>query len=262
MYGKYVWFSGASAANIVSDLVALITGADIASLSVACNKPLTTKLGSTPGWTVVDAAYGVVGRAHVVGGVSNKQARITCTTAVQLAIVEDWNASTHVAANAVPAAVCGLGIAGVGAVNYLFTPDFLLIAASDWTKWQAGYEIKRDGPVLIDNSVPAHFQLGESASTFIRIKAPTAIGDLFNGAMTVQSAYGTLVAASVRDRGEALYIPMVPAIGVAANVPIGEAYSLMVAGGYGLSGDYMLDQTNANYLIVKQGGTLFAFPRS
>ena len=56
MYGVYSWNAGASAVNVVADLLALMGGAVVDDLSLSANKAACSVGGVASGWSVVDAA--------------------------------------------------------------------------------------------------------------------------------------------------------------------------------------------------------------
>ncbi len=263
MYGVYAWNAGATAANVLADLLALMGGATVASLSASCNKAASSVAGVASPWSLVDtASYGVI-QAASLAGAGNKQARITVTTTINLTAVEAWNTGTHAAANATTAVACSLAIASAGSVKFQFCDDCLLIASSDWTAWAAVGEIKRDGPLLTDTARPNNFLLTNAGLMYLpRLKSTTAVGDTTNLSVSNASPYGALVATGTRDTADSLYIPMVPMVAYTAGVPIGETVGPMIAGGYGVSGDLMVDGAGATYQLAKYSSTIYAFKRT
>jgi hypothetical protein len=257
MYGKYAWNAGATAANIIADLIALFGGAAVNTLSAACNQAQSNTAGAASPWVAYDAAYGVVQAPSMVGA-GNKQVQLKVTAnLLQMASVEGWNASTHAAVNAMAAQNCSLTIVSAGSVNFLATDEFLMLSASDWSVWQCAFEVKRDGPMLSDVAVPAQFQVGQAACYAPRLKNPTSAGFTVSASVGVISAYGTLGTTTLRDLTDSLYIPLVPLVCFSQTgaAPIGEASALMTSGLYGGSGDYMLDGSGNTYLLAKVGST-------
>lgn len=261
MYMTYAWIAGATAAQVTADIAALIAGADIATLSASCNKPGSSAAGEASGWTLDDGPYGVVSRAGQAGG-PRVAARITAsaTPKLQLAAVDQWSVPAHTAAYASTAVDCSLSLAAAGSVQIVATADALLIAASDWSAWGMVVESKRDGPALAaDAAAPGSVLIGSASVAYMpRVKYPAQSGDASNPAVTVQSSYGSLSASAARNRAEALYIPMVPAVLTYSQVPVGELVNVQVAGGYGQSGDYMLDAAAVTWQLAKQGATILA----
>ena len=101
MYAKYVYNAGATAANILSDVIAIMTGTtDIATLSASCNKPSTTIIATIPaGWTMHDAAASddskVIKAPLADDPTKFKYARLDTWSAGYLIaqIYETWNAT-------------------------------------------------------------------------------------------------------------------------------------------------------------------------
>lgn len=263
MFANYAWNAGATAANIVADLLALVAGADVAALSASCNKALTTRDGAASGWSVDDAAYGVL-RAPCVGGgpASDKLARISCGTKIQLSTVDSWVSATHTAGYSTTAYDVSLAIAAAGSVSMLATPDVMMLAASDWSVWQIVAEIKREGPLMIDAAAPSWVVIGQNDNCYSpRLKNPAAAGETAPASLSLSSAYGNLTASTTRDRAEKLYIPMAPAVATVSGVPVGEFAGVMISGGYGQSGDYMMDAGGVQWWLCKTSSRLVAVKR-
>lgn len=263
MYGVYSWNAGAAAVNVVADLVALLTGGAIADLSVAANKAACSVEGAASGWVAQDAAYGVIKRDGLAGG-PGMMARLTvsATPRIQLATVDGWVMGSHSATYATAAVDVGNATTAAGSVSFVATDAGLLIGASDWTYWAAVSEVKRDGPALNDALAPGVMIVNSAGSCGMpRLKAPAAVGDVTAPACTLQSAYGALSASAARDRTEKLYLPMAPAVVIYSAVPVGEVAGLMVVGGYGQSGDYVLDAAGDAWQIAKFGATLVAIKK-
>lgn len=119
MYCRYDYNAGATAANIMADLVAILTGAstDSSTLSAGCNKPNTAFINTvSPGWTVHDAAAGSgaqVLKAPFADASGYKYAwfNFTATTYAN-GLYETWNATTHAGTNAANAAYGATQTAG------------------------------------------------------------------------------------------------------------------------------------------------------
>jgi hypothetical protein len=106
MYAKYEYNSGATQANILADLVLILTGTtDVNSLSASCNKT-TSSITATvaSGWTVHDASAGsgkqVLKAAYVDNGSAYKFAELTVTSSeLQIHVNETWNETAHTYTN-------------------------------------------------------------------------------------------------------------------------------------------------------------------
>ena len=263
MYGTYSWNAGAAAVNVIADLVALVTGGAVADLSVAANKAACSVEGAASGWVAQDAAYGVVRRDGLAGG-PGMTARLTVsgTPRIQLAAVDGWVMGSHSASFATAAVDVGNVTTAAGSVSFIATDAGLLVGSSDWGYWAAISEIKRDGPALSDALAPGVMLVVSNGYCYMsRLKAPAAVGDVTAPNCQFQSAYGSLSASAARDRAEKLYLPMAPAVVSYSSVPVGEVAGLMVVGGYGQSGDYMLDAAGDTWQIAKFGQTLVAIKK-
>lgn len=108
MYAKYQYVSGATQANILADLTAILTGeTDKNNLSAGCDKTNTTITSTiAAGWTLHDGSSGTnkkVIKAPYSGNASKyKYAEINLysTTGFTAQIYEDFNATTHTGTNA------------------------------------------------------------------------------------------------------------------------------------------------------------------
>lgn len=263
MYGQYAWNAGATAQNVINDLVALLCGAEVVDLSASCNKAATVAEGAATGYEAIDAAYGVIKAAGQAGGPGRlMRLQVSAQNRVQLGVVDQWVMGSHSATYASGVIDASGLITAAGSVNLLATNDALLVAASDWSYWAASAEVKRDGPMMGDALAPGGFVVGGYYCYMPRLKSPTAVGDLPGPSCTFASAYGSLSASACRDRLEKLYIPMAPAVLSYSSVPVGEVAGVMVSGGYGQSGDMMQDAAGDSFVIARnQSGVLLAIPR-
>lgn len=262
MHGVYAWNAGAVPAQVTADILALIAGGLVADLSASCNKAVTNAGGEASGWSVVDAAYGVMAHAGQAGG-PGMLARLTAsaTPRLQLAAIDAWNMGSHAAGFAATPLDCSGSMAVAGQLSIIAGPSGLLLASSDYAQWALVSEVKRDGPALAgDAMAPGGFAIGAGGYCYMpRLKSPSAVGDMAGASVTLQSAYGQLSTTAARSRGEALYLPMVPGTLQYSNVPVGEMAGPMIAGGYAQSGDYIVAANGDKYQIVKFGySTLIA----
>lgn len=264
MYGVYSWNAGITAGQIQQDLVALLCGSAIDDLSAGCNKAETTVGGAASGFVVVDQPFGVLSHPGQGGG-PGILARITVSAGprVQLAAVNQWNLGTHAAAFVTNAADCSNLTTAAGSLNFIASGDGLLLASSDWGVWAFAGEVKRDGPVLAGDALaPGGFVVSSGGYCYMpRVKSPTGVGDLSNASCQLSSAFGQLYGAAARNRAEQLYLPMAPAVVSYGQVPVGEVVGMMIAGGYGQGGDFVVDADDAVYQIVKYSSLLYAIPK-
>lgn len=268
MFGAYVWKAGATAPGVVADLLAIASGEPVSALSAACDKTATTIDGAPSGWAVHDAAYGVLSAPSVADAGVTKLARIAhAGGVVQLSTADAWNAATHAATNAVDARAVSLPVAVPGAIAFVMTPEVFLLAAADWSSWHAVCEIKRDGPLLRDTTAPNWVLMGAEDGMTAEVRSPRLknvadVGDATNLALDVASAYGPLAGATTRDRQERLYIPMGPVVTTVGQVPVGELVGVLAAGGYGMSGDYLIDAESNSWLLAQLSDLLLAVKRA
>ncbi len=108
MYASYFYSAEATAANILADVVAILTGeTTVANLSAGCDKVNTTIDASVAvaGWTSHDASAGtnaVCLKAAVADNASQYKYLVIDTNSdgyIHTKVYEDWNATTHAGTN-------------------------------------------------------------------------------------------------------------------------------------------------------------------
>ncbi|MBF0421331.1 MAG: hypothetical protein HQL78_14365 [Magnetococcales bacterium] len=107
MFTKYAYSASATAANILADLLAILTGETVvANLSASCDKPNTSILSTIPaGWALHDAAAGTNARAIKSPLADNanafKYVVLDLNTAgfIQTKVYETWDATGHTGTN-------------------------------------------------------------------------------------------------------------------------------------------------------------------
>lgn len=106
MYAVYNYKAGAVAAQVIADLVALLTGTTSpSSLSASCNTASTSIVSTVAaGWSLFDAAAGVnteCVRALNQDGTTYKYLLLagTSNTVLTYTQAESWNATTHTGTN-------------------------------------------------------------------------------------------------------------------------------------------------------------------
>lgn len=266
MRGEYAWLAGASASNVLADLVRWVTGGDIAGMSAACNKPASSVSGpGAGGWSAVDAGYGVVRHAGLAGGPGvTLRLSVSAAQRVQVSAVDGWDAGSHSGTHATTAFDASLLLSAAGSVNLIAGDGVLMVASSDWASWVVGAEVKRAGPALAGAASKSGALIVTSSNQhyMARVKTPSTAGDTNNAYLTLQSAYGALSAAAARDQTEHLYLPMAPATVAYSSVPVEEIEGVLMVGGYAMSGDSVLDAGGAEYVVLKAGGSGFAVLRA
>ncbi|MBF0182523.1 MAG: hypothetical protein HQM03_21105 [Magnetococcales bacterium] len=142
MNSKYSYLAGATAANILSDLVAILTGeTNVNALSASCNKSFTTIESITAaGWTLHDAAAGTNAKCLKAPLADDpatfKYVVLDTNTAgyVITKVYETWNASTHAGTNlAFNSDVVGyqqrVSTTVAGSIYLFATARFMLLAS-------------------------------------------------------------------------------------------------------------------------------------
>jgi len=260
MHGVYSWVQGAASASILSDMVRLITGGDVAGTSAACNKAASSVTGVTS-WAAVDAAFGVVRQAGVVTG-PGVTARLSVSGGgrLQLSAVDGWDTGPHTATHQTTAQDVSLALSAAGSVSFIAIDGVLHVGSSDWSLWAIVAEVKRDGPAMAGAPTKSGAIVLSSAGAhyMARVKTPGSAGEVANANVSVQSAFGSLSGSSARDQSERLYLPMAPATVSYSQVPVEELQGVILVAGYAQSGDTVLDDAAAVYSIAKTGASLFA----
>jgi len=266
MQGEYAWVAGASAANVLADLVRWVTGGDIAGMSAACNKPASSVTGPGAGdWSAVDAGYGVVRHEGLDGGPGvTMRLSVSAAQRVQVSAVDGWDAGSHAGTHATTPFDASLPLSSAGSVNLIAGDGVLMVASSEWSFWVVGAEVKRAGPAMAGAATKSGAMILTYGNQHYaaRVKSPAAAGDAANAYLTIQSAYGALSAAAARDQTEHLYLPMAPATVAYSSVPVEEIEGVLMVGGYAMSGDSVLDAGGAEYVVLKAGGSGFAVLRA
>ena len=160
MYAVYNYAAGATAANVASDMIKLMTGeTNKANLSADCVQANTSIVSTVAaGWTVHDAAAGTntqVLKALCADGTTWKYYKfgVTSTTATVANHYESWNATTHAGTNACFLDSYGTGVwaSTQGGYFYLYvTPRniiFFSFASAAYQNLNGGIfvEYTRDG---------------------------------------------------------------------------------------------------------------------
>lgn len=141
MFAVYEYLTGATAANIIADIIKMLIGDHIISnYSASCNKNSTIIRDNTipPGWTVHDdtasASSKVLKSAYANNPAKFKYVELSAptTSALYLYACEDWNATNHAPVNRAPVASLASfpqrwQSAGEGRFYIFATPAFICI---------------------------------------------------------------------------------------------------------------------------------------
>lgn len=165
MYCYYYTTASWTLTQVADDLAAILTGADISSLSASCNKTLSHKNGTTiaPGWEMHDSntgqsVKGFVIKAPDVDALTTKYVNIwtSGTVSITLRVLEDWDAAANTTTNAGHThTAMSLGTVGVAvALHIIATPQYILISNGSAGNNSVGHmEVLRDTPYLADATV-------------------------------------------------------------------------------------------------------------
>lgn len=260
MHGEYAWNAGASAANVVADLVRWVTGGDIAGMSASCNKVASSVSGVGSGdWSAVDSGYGVVKHAGLAGGPGvSARLSVSGSQKVQVGVVDGWDVGAHTGTHATSVFDASLALSAAGSVNLIADEGVLVVASSDWSAWVIAAEVKREGPAMAGAGAKSGaLILTSSGQNYMaRLKTPSAAGETTNAYLTVQSAYGSLSTTAARDHSDHLYLPMAPVTVSYSYVPVDEIQGVLMVGGYAMSGDSVLDPVASEYIVLKAGSSV------
>lgn len=240
MYTYYTANSTWTMAEVLSDLHAIATGSDVASLSASCNKPLSYQSGNVAaGWTSHDTATaqttvpGYVISAVDADNLTTKYINFwgSSSTVITSRAVESWDAGANTATNATTNQSLTLTASTAFVFRLFITPRYFVL------QFGAGagilsFEVVRDSPPMVSASpIPLNHCIGpvsalSSASgglLFPRLKSPSTGATLTAGSasgafMTIGSRYqgttsGYVTAASAGPQyasDGSQYIPIMP----------------------------------------------------
>lgn len=187
MFGHYYYNATATQANMVADLVAILTGeTNPANLSSDCDTVNTTITATVAaGWTLHDSAAGsngqVVKAAHTDSGTQFKYLLLApySSTGIALTGYETWNATSHTGTNANPTSASSVYI-------YISTSvaGFITIASSArFAAFQGNYDTTQgDGnykgiSMIAEYSRECPWNVADTYPSF----AVISTGDCING---------------------------------------------------------------------------------
>lgn len=211
MYIKYAYVPGATYANMLADIIAIIcNNSTFASLSAACDQAASSILAnsSTSNWAVYDAAASAtsqVVRSLNADGSTYKYLQVDLTAAtITCKAWESWNAGTHAGTNqaasgaAVKSPTLAVSANTSGGYLYVMATNFyvfLMTPQLNTVNKVGVVEFSRDTPSL-SSAYPCHAiyhslgtvsqnatgspRVSSGAGGFgvCRLKAPSAAGDL------------------------------------------------------------------------------------
>ena len=280
MYAIYNYQAGATQANVVADLIKLITGeTNKANLSADCVQANTTITSTVAaGWSVYDASAGT---NYQVVRVLNQDAatykyfglEFSSTTVFKTYICESWNSGTHAATNA-QSYITGVWNSTGGGYFYLYVTAKNIVIFP-WTS--GGYqllhgifEFSRDTipsgypcAALITNATYLGSGNAQSIS-FPRVKKTDAVGDattnnaIAYGSPIVPAFSNVLgVTQTYRDASENIYLATykLGAILTATYVHMGTGYDVLLTGNVAGSALDQISYGGTNYVLFLKTGS-------
>lgn len=184
MFARYVYKAGATVANVLADVCALIAGAALADLSADCDKTQTTVEGAAPGWRIddVQAGYRILS-APLASAVGRKTYKVAVVgSEIRAYAAESWDSAAHAGVN-----VHGSGpdlqpnVAAAGGVLYVMAlPDVAMVSAAGDERMFLLGELVDLTPSCAGR--PSWFVIGRrttsSAYAYVpRVKRPNNAGD-------------------------------------------------------------------------------------
>ncbi|WP_265942482.1 hypothetical protein [Dechloromonas sp. A34] len=259
MFATYAFNGNASMVQVVADVVALICGGSVASLSASCNKALTTVAGAATPYSAPSAqSFGVV-QATCMDGVSKKIFRLVATSNVAtLQAYDTWNGATNTGTNATTARNCMYLDANPGTLWIVATDEILAIGMAN-TYCGIGFEIKREAPFMVGTSRPCWGVVTNSAYApeMPRAKSMTAAGDQVIVPVYLTSPLNGLTFGFPRGADDLNYNQMLPCFAMlqyGGYIYAGAIRGAMCgAEAIGAVGDNYTDDIGRNYLLIKTG---------
>jgi len=300
MYAIYTYAAGSTQANVLADVVKLLTGeTNKANLSANCVQASTSIISTVAaGWSVYDASAGTnkqAIRALNQDGTTYKYATVSfsSTTVLNTAVQESWNSGTHAATNEVVAPSISWNATNGGTLYiYATVKNFIIYSYSGsvfqlFSSWC--FEISRD---TIPSGYPCHVGCGPNngdsylfsisatqyAASIPRTKKFQTTGDAtldtvmmqaISGGAGVASTVGRLTDAQIfRDASETQKLAVYKiGVGGGANqngCQLGTVYDMYVTGVN--SGINTLDEitySSQTYVAIKIGSNaVLLFPKA
>ncbi len=196
MYAKYAYKTGATEANLLSDVIAILTGETVpANLSSDCDQA-NTDINTTiavAGWTLHDASATATSQVlkapYVDDGASFKfvEVEINSSKYLNLYAYETFNASTHEGTNKTTHSVTSqdhsqsLATYG-GTVHILASPRFIAVVREVDSSWGTGHDYGISIIAEFSRTQPWN-TIGSGYPSFAYIAAGYAISGDINAVM-------------------------------------------------------------------------------
>lgn len=162
MFISYASTSTWTMPQVISDIAALTTGAELTAMSASCNQALSSKIGTAAaGWQIHDsaasAAYGgVVIKAQDRDSVSTKYCGLIASSSATLHgyVYNNWNSATHAGTNASASISINLPAGQAFTLSIFTTKEYIVIILDNTTNSIIFGEILRDTPFIDKNILP------------------------------------------------------------------------------------------------------------
>ena len=246
MYSVYKYNNGATQANVLADVVAILTGTtDVSTLSASCDKVNSTVLTTwaTAGWLMHDATPGTANSAVLKAPISDNPGQFkylwlsTNTANAFISVLyESWNATSHTGTN--PTSYDST--AGyTQRVNYAYASGgFIYISSSenhalfhtyssgnaigtsntlgptgcvDYTRWNP-WDVPANGYLPTLSPALSGFSNGNQAQ-LTRVKTPTgtdAVGDPARSYISFMGCTALPSAGRIPNSAGNLIVPLIP----------------------------------------------------
>ncbi len=293
MYAVYNYKAGALQSEVLSDLVALLTGTtDKTTLSASCVQANTSILSTeAAGWTLHDGSAGT--NKKVIKALNQDASTygyvaidINSAPYIQWSCCEGWNASTHVATNASSSDSFTWDSSGGGYFYIYATSKNSYILPWTVAGYQGAMGVMECSRDTIPAGYPCRFvartgiSVNNNSAYFPRLKRQTGSGDYTGGSATgclgglisyvydSSSVYNALPfqysAQTYRDASENVNLAAYKLVVNAADgrVHLGTVYDLLVTG---LNAGSNLDEitySGQTYVIFKTGSAAVLVPKA
>jgi hypothetical protein len=283
MFARLDYQAGTPVANLLADIVAVLTGTtDKATLSASIIQNTSYIVADdAAGWSVYDASAGTNKKALSAPNLdgTTKYITIDCNTAgyVLIGVYESWNASTHTGTNPTwgtnDTSVCPTVNLGAGCALFIRAHNSLCIegyngAAFNQRNFFVGERDRVEAWDTVAAGYPVVIAGTGSMSTLYSPRTKNTVGDLLNSqaSYTVYTPYGWLLPTTQgRDaslNAKHMLVPLMlrQSAGIPAQAGIAHGGIYGTTSSYGSAGDELVSGGD-NYFIAANGSTRLAIPK-
>lgn len=162
MFISYASTATWTMSQVISDIAALTTGAELTAMSASCNQALSSKTGTAAaGWQIHDSAAsaangGAVIKAQDRDSVSTKYCGLIGASATVLNgyVYNNWNSSTHAGTSASTAVNLTFPAGQAFTLSIFTTKEYIVIILDNTANSIIFGEILRDTPFIDKNILP------------------------------------------------------------------------------------------------------------